>query len=185
MRLIVVLIIGRSAKYCNLRVRVSACQSVSLSARISQKLHVHKVPWDARERRSCSSGYWQIALLRLQVRRNAHEERWAECYGNGCVRPNDNILCKIIVAGSRRRDLIINKTHVQIEKKKGKYGIDYSLASASDGPCRMAGGHAENGVPTPQIFHFNHCVHTSHTWRLWQATEVYGELSVIVVSGAS
>ena len=75
MRLIVVLIIGRSAKYCNLRVRVSACQSVSLSARISQKLHVHKVPWDARERRSCSSGYWQIALLQLQVRRNAQEER--------------------------------------------------------------------------------------------------------------
>ena len=96
MRLIVVLIIVRSAKYCNLRVRVSACQSVSLSARISQKLHVHKVPWDARERRSCSSGYWQIALLRLQVRRNAQEERWAERYGNGCVRPNDNILCKII-----------------------------------------------------------------------------------------
>jgi len=28
-----------------------------------------------------------------------------------------------------------NKTQVQIEKKKGKYGIEYSLASASDGPC--------------------------------------------------
>ena len=73
MRLIVVLIIGRSAKYCNLRVRVSACQSVSLSARISQKLHVHKVPWDARERRSCSSGYWQIAFLQLQVRTTAQD----------------------------------------------------------------------------------------------------------------
>ena len=31
--------------------------------------------------------------------------------------------------------LIINKTQVQIEQKKRKYGIDYSLASASDGPC--------------------------------------------------
>ena len=28
-----------------------------------------------------------------------------------------------------------NKTQVQIEKKKGKYGIEYSLLSASDGPC--------------------------------------------------
>jgi len=28
-----------------------------------------------------------------------------------------------------------NKTQVHIEKKKGKYGIEYSLASAPDGPC--------------------------------------------------
>jgi len=44
--------------------------------------------------------------------------------------------------------LIINKTQVQIEKKKDKYGIEYSPASASDGACtRGWGGHAENGVP--------------------------------------
>jgi len=30
--------------------------------------------------------------------------------------------------------MIVNKTHVQIEKKKGKKGIKYSLASACDGP---------------------------------------------------
>ena len=29
----------------------------------------------------------------------------------------------------------IYKRHVQIEKTKGKYGIEYSLASASDGLC--------------------------------------------------
>ena len=35
--------------------------------------------------------------------------------------------------------MIINKTELQIEKKKGKYGIEYSPASASDGPL-IAGG---------------------------------------------
>jgi len=38
--------------------------------------------------------------------------------------------------------LIINKTQLQIEKKKGKYGIEYSLASASDGPCPPGWGPA-------------------------------------------
>jgi len=28
--------------------------------------------------------------------------------------------------------MFINKTEVQIEKRKGKYGIEYSLALASD-----------------------------------------------------
>jgi len=40
-------------------------------------------------------------------------------------------LCKII----DDHNLIINETQVQTEKKKGKYGIKYSLAAASDGPC--------------------------------------------------
>ena len=54
--------------------------------------------------------------------------------------------------------LIINKTQLQIEKKKGKYGIEYSLASASGGPCPGGwGSHAENGVFSPHIFHFKHC----------------------------
>ena len=59
--------------------------------------------------------------------------------------------------------LITNKTQVQIEKKKGKYGIEYSLESASDEPCPRGwgprwnlGAHAENGVPSPDIFLFNH-----------------------------
>jgi len=30
----------------------------------------------------------------------------------------------------------------------GKYGIEYSLASASDGPCPHGWAHAENGVPS-------------------------------------
>jgi len=37
--------------------------------------------------------------------------------------------------------LITNKTQVQIEKKKGNYAIEYSLASASEGGAAiMAGG---------------------------------------------
>ena len=32
-----------------------------------------KVHWDGRERRSCASDHWQIAILQLQVRKNAHE----------------------------------------------------------------------------------------------------------------
>jgi len=59
--------------------------------------------------------------------------------------------------------LIINKTQVQIEKKrKAKHGIEYSLASASDGPCPHGwglGAHAENGAPPPQIFYCNHCAY--------------------------
>jgi len=56
-----------------------------------------------------------------------------------------------------RNYLIINKTQVPIEKKKGKYGSEYSHTSPSDGPCPRGWGpaHAENGVPSPQIFHFN------------------------------
>jgi len=34
---------------------------------------VVKVRWDARERRSGTSGYWQIAFLHLQGRTNAQE----------------------------------------------------------------------------------------------------------------
>jgi len=36
--------------------------------------------------------------------------------------------------------LIVNFTQVQIEKKKGKYGMEYSHASASDVPALVAGG---------------------------------------------
>ena len=49
----------------------------------------------------------------------------------------------------------------------GKYGVEYSLASASDGACpRGRGVHDENGVLSTQIFHFNHrgsCTFTAHT----------------------
>ena len=54
---------------------------------------VVRVPWDAREPRSCTSDYWQIAFLHLQVRTNA-QERKAERYRNGCIPPNDNIRAK-------------------------------------------------------------------------------------------
>jgi len=30
---------------------------------------------------------------------------------------------------------LIKHKYIIIEKKKGKYGIEYSLTSASDGPC--------------------------------------------------
>jgi len=56
---------------------------------------VVKVPWDAMERQSCTSDYWQMAFLRLQVRQNA-QERWAERYRNGCIRPSDNICAKVV-----------------------------------------------------------------------------------------
>jgi len=36
--------------------------------------------------------------------------------------------------------LIVNFTQVQIEKKIGKYGMEYSHASASDVPALVAGG---------------------------------------------
>jgi len=36
--------------------------------------------------------------------------------------------------------LIINRTQVHIEEKKGKYSVEYSLASASDGSCRHGWG---------------------------------------------
>ena len=36
-------------------------------------LAVVEVPWDAREGRLCTSDYWQIAFLHLQVRKNAQE----------------------------------------------------------------------------------------------------------------
>jgi len=54
----------------------------------------------------------------------------------------------LLVAGSQSRDLVINKTHVQIEKKKGKYGIECSLASAYDGPCRHDGPCPHGWGPT-------------------------------------
>jgi len=62
------------------------------------------------------------------------------------------------VQNNWRLSLIINKTQIQIEKKKGKYGVEYSLASASDGPCPHGWARSENGVPSPQIFHFYHCL---------------------------
>ena len=37
---------------------------------------------------------------------------------------------------------------------ESKYGIEYSLASASNGPCPHGWAHAENGDSSPQIFHF-------------------------------
>ena len=42
---------------------------------------VVKVPWDARKRRSCTSDYWQIAFLHLQVRnKKLSYRRWtARC----------------------------------------------------------------------------------------------------------
>jgi len=114
-----------------------------------QSLQWFIVPWDARERRSCTSDYWQVAFPHPLVRKNAQGRR-AERYGSGCIRPSENICANW---------LIINKTGVQIEKKKGKYGIEYSLASASDGPCpRGWGADSGNGVPSPQIFQFNHRV---------------------------
>jgi len=68
---------------------------------------------------------------------------------------------------------MINKTQAQIEKKKSKYDIEYSLASASDGPCRRGWGprwnsaaHTENGVSSPRIFQFNQ-------WFDWQDMTSY------------
>ena len=81
--------------------------------------------WNARERRICTSGYWQVAFPHLQVRKNTQEQYVGRYSRNGRIRPVDNICAE---------QLITNKTQVQTEKKKGKCGIEYSLASASDGP---------------------------------------------------
>jgi len=40
----------------------------------------------------------------------------------------------------QKSTVIINKTQVGIEKKKDKYGIEYSPASASDGACTRGWG---------------------------------------------
>jgi len=71
-------------------------------------IKVVKVPWDARQRRFCTSDYWQIAFLHLEVRK--------KCTGT---------------VGAER---IFIKRKYRL-RKKGKYGIEYSLVSASDGPC--------------------------------------------------
>ena len=49
----------------------------------------------------------------------------------------------------------INKTELQIEKKKGKYGIEYSPASASDGPLIAGGPTLNMEFPHLKIFLFN------------------------------
>jgi len=71
--------------------------------------------------------------------------------------------------------MIIIKAQVQTEKKKGKYSIEYSLTSAADGPWLHGwgprwnlGAHAVNGVPSAQIFHFNHWA-----WSLLSLSRVY------------
>jgi len=53
---------------------------------------VVKVPWDAREQRSCISDYWQIAFLHLQVRKNAHEHNTStDCENNNNNNNNDRL----------------------------------------------------------------------------------------------
>ena len=44
-------------------------QSIVVSVSVGDP--VVKVPWVVRERHSCADGYWQIAFLHLQVRKNA------------------------------------------------------------------------------------------------------------------
>ena len=81
------------------------------------------MPWDAREQRSCTSDYWQIAFLHLQVYKNA-QERYRQ-NATGTVEYD-----QMTTSVQNWRQLLI----------AGKYGIKCSLASAPDGPCLMAGG---------------------------------------------
>jgi len=49
-----------------------------------------------------------------------------------------------------------NGKQVEIEKTKANMASDIRSHWHLMGPALMAGTHAENGVPSPQIFHFNH-----------------------------
>ena len=70
-----------------------------------------------------TTGCLQIAYLHLQVRKNAQEHREGLLW---------HCMCLLY--------LIINKTQVQIERKKGEYDVRYPLPSASDGPCPRGWG---------------------------------------------
>jgi len=119
---------------------------------------VVKVPWDGRERRSCTSDYWQIAFLYFQVRKNAQEPQAERRYRNGCIRPSDNI------SVNNWRQLLVT----------GKYGIEYSLASASDGPCLHGWGTTlKMDFPHLRFSSFRLTTASSHHglalfWRYWR-----------------
>ena len=90
------------------------------------------VPRDARKWRSCASGYWQLAILHRQVRKmhrngigGTPQERLYTAEGQTSVQSN--------------RCLIKRKYGL----KKGRQinnVVDYSLASATDGPCPRGWG---------------------------------------------
>ena len=73
---------------------------------------VVKLPWNTRERRSCTSDYWHIAFLHLQIRKNAQE--WQ------VVR-------------------YINKTQVPIEKRKANMASNIHSHQHLMGPALVAG----------------------------------------------
>jgi len=108
---------------------------------------VVRVSWDAREWRSCTSDYRQIAFPHLQVRTNAQE--W--------YRRN--------ATGTAVYDQMTTSVHWRQLLVAGHYGIEYSLASASDGsyphgwgPRWNLGAHVKKWVRSHPIFHFNHCL---------------------------
>jgi len=89
--------------------------------------------------RSCTPDYWQIEFLYLQVRKSA-QERWAERCRNG-IRPNDSICSKYLTTVACCRQIW--------HRIFSRISIWWALPS-------WLGAHAENGVPSPPIFHFNH-----------------------------
>jgi len=98
-----------------------------------------------------ASDYWQTAFLYLQVRK----------MHRNCRRNAIGTVVSDQMATSVQNNWSLIKHKYRLRKKKGKYGIEYSLARRT---CiRWAllswlAGHAENGVPSPQIFHFNRWV---------------------------
>ena len=101
-------------------VRLSVC-SVTLAQkrRISRLQSVVKMSWHTTERRSCTSDYWQNDSVPAPGVRKMHR--------NGTRNARGTVVCDQVTtsAQNNRRQLLV----------AGKYGIEYSLASASDRPC--------------------------------------------------
>ena len=57
----------------------------------------YELPWDALERRSCTSDYWQIAFPYLQVRKNAQE--WLYTPN---IHSHERLMVLVRMAGSPR-----------------------------------------------------------------------------------
>ena len=72
-----------------------------------------------------ASDYWQTAFLHLQVRK---------MHRNGRRNATGTVVYDQMTTSVQNNWSLI-KHKYRLRKKKGKYGIEYSLAPASDGPC--------------------------------------------------
>jgi len=95
---------------------------------------VVKVAWVARERRSCTSDYWQIAFLHLPVRKNA-QERQAERYRNGCFILSNNSFSneRIWIISKSRRNFAAQENWEYGQLGCSRESLDEPLLASSAG----------------------------------------------------